>query len=118
MKHCFFLLLPLLHLMVQSSAGSRRPILTAKRSVAVTGSYTVVLRNDVSEQEFEAVLKKATKLSSEKQLHAIIRRVEKSFTARLSQYSLEIVSERLLYFPCESWANFALALATSAAGFD
>lgn len=91
--------------MVQSSVGSRRPIFTAKRSAAVTGSYIVVLKNDISEQEFEDILEEAIKLSSENKLHAIVRTVEKSFTAKLSPYSLEIVSEGLLYFSCKFCAT-------------
>lgn len=82
--------------MVQKSAGLRRPILRARRSTPVTGSYTVVLKDEVSEQQFEKILQKATELASEKRLHAILHTVEKSFTARLSPYSLEIVSKRCM----------------------
>ncbi len=91
---CFVLLLE-----AGAKSGSRRSaILRQPAGTATTGCYFVVLNDKTSEEEMQQALITVSKLSEDSRIYTIVKRVSKTFTAKLSPYALELVSCKNLIF--------------------
>lgn len=79
-------------LIVRDVECSRRPVLKKPRGSAGTGCYFVVLKEKTTVEEMEQVMATISKLADKSRIYSIVKKVSKSFTVKLSPYSLEAVS--------------------------
>ena len=94
----FVVKLLIIHLFLSIDVSSgRRPLFRAARDVEKTGRYIVVLHQDIDDETFDDVLRRAVLLSNNKRAYGVVRTVEKAFTVELNPYSLEQVSGNMTH---------------------
>ena len=77
--------------------GSRRPVLHKPPGSPGTGCYFIVLKDKTSDDEMQQLMASICKLADDFKIHAVMKKISKAFTVRLSPYALEMVLEVELY---------------------
>ena len=83
----------LLLIVVTRSLSMTSPLYRATRDSTTTGRYIVVMKENVSKEEFHSIVNSIVQLSDDHKVLGLVSFVEKSFAVQLNVLSLAIVSE-------------------------